>query len=380
MSTQHTAHSTQMRVRYSYLPQQFADAEEILQAIRAHLATCQFTLGPEVTQFERAFAKLLGARHAIGVANGTDALMLSLKALGVGPGDEVITAANTFVATVGAIHAIGARPVLADVRPDFTMDPESVGRAITPKTRALIPVHLTGDVAEMDPLLALAERHGLHVVEDACQAITATYRGRSAGTMGILGAFSLHPLKNLNVWGDGGVITTNEARLDERLRLLRNHGLTNRDEIACLGFNSRLDSIQAIVGNWLLPQVETITNRRIANAARYDEAFNQMAGDITLPPRRPWVRRVFHLYQVYARERDALDRFLHEQGVEAKIHYPIPLHLQPGLAHLGYRAGDLPEAERQARSILTLPVDQHLTDEQVAYVIETVKQFYQEHP
>ncbi len=365
-----------MRVRYSYLPQQFERSEEILAGIRAHLKTCQFTLGPEVAQFERGFAELIGARHAVGVANGTDALMLSLRVLGIGHGDEVITSASTFVATIGAIHAVGARPVLVDVRPDFTIDPARIEAAVTPRTRAIIPVHLTGDVSEMDAILGIAQRRGLAVVEDACQAITATYRGRSAGTMGALGAFSLHPLKNLNVWGDGGVIVTNDATLDERLRLLRNHGLKNRDEIEVLGYNSRLDSIQAVVGNWLLPQVPSITDRRIANAARYDNAFARLEGDITLPPRRPETRRVFHLYQVYARDRDRLHQHLLEQGVDAKIHYPIPLHLQRGLAHLGYKAGDFPEAERQSTFVITLPVDQHLREEEISYTIDVVKEFY----
>lgn len=368
--------TSRLRVRYSYLPEQFAEVEEVFEAIRAHLETCQFTLGPEVAEFERAFASVIGSRCAIGVGSGTDAITLSLRALGVGAGDEVITAANTFIATVEAIHAVGARPVLADVLPDFTIDPARVEDAITPRTKALIPVHLTGEMAHMDDLLALAHRHRLAVVEDACQAIGATEEGRGAGTMGRLGAFSLHPLKNLNVWGDAGVIVTEDPALDSRLRLLRNHGLKNRDEVELVGYNSRMDSIQAIVANWLLPQLPTILERRIANAARYDEAFGRMPDGLTVPPRRRGVRRVFHLYQLYARDRDALYRYLHEQGIEAKIHYPIPLPLQRGLGHLGYRPGDFPEAERQAATTLTLPVDQHLREEQIAYLIETMQRFY----
>ena len=371
-----TALAPRMRVRYSYLPQQFEHPEEIFDAIRAHLNTCRLTLGPEVEEFERAFASLIGTRHAIGVGSGTDALTLSLRALGIGPGDEVITAANTFIATVGAINATGARPVLVDVTPSFTIDPALMARALTPRTKAIIPVHLSGEVADMDPILELAGRRGLPVVEDACQAISASVGGRAAGTMGLLGCFSLHPLKNLNVWGDAGVIVTNDSDLNARLRLLRNHGLTGRDEVEILGYNSRLDSIQAIVGNWLIRQVQEITNRRIANAATYDQAFAALEGDIQLPPRRLGVRRVFHLYQVYAKDRDGLLRHLHAQGVEAKVHYPIPLPQQRALAHLGYRPGDFPQTERQAASLITLPVDQHLTDGEVRYVIETVTQFY----
>ena len=367
-----------MRVRYSYLPQQFAQSEEILAAIRRHLRTCQFTLGPEVEQFEQSFAALIGTRYAIGVGSGTEALTLSLRALGIGHGDEVITAANTFIATVGAINAAGARPVLVDVTPYYTLDPARLEAAITSRTKAIIPVHLTGEVADMDNVLAIAARRGVAVVEDACQAIGAQYHGHTAGTMGVLGAFSLHPLKNLNVWGDAGVIVTNDAQLNARLRLLRNHGLQGRDAVEMLGYNSRLDSIQAIVGNWLIGQVPEITARRIANAARYDAALRSLAGDIALPPRRADVRRVFHLYQIYARERDALFRYLLEEGVEAKIHYPIPLPLQRGLAHLGYRPGDFPETERQAASVITLPVDQHLADEELDYVIARVTAFYQQ--
>lgn len=371
-----TVSSSRRQVRYSYLSRQFAAPEAILDAIRAHLTTCQFTLGPEVDQFERTFAQLIQGRFAIGVSSGTDALTLSLRALGIGHGDEVITAANTFIATVGAIHATGARPVLADVTPYYTIDPALIERAITPRTKALIPVHLTGEPADMDAVLEIAARHGLAVVEDACQAIGAVYRGRSVGTMGRLAGFSLHPLKNLNVWGDAGIITTNDSSLNERLRLLRNHGLKNRDEVEILGYNSRLDSIQAIVGNWLIPQAQDITNQRIANAARYDDAFAALEGHLALPLRRPDVRRVFHLYQAYARDRDALLRYLRQEGIEAKVHYPIPLPLQRGLAHLGYRPGDFPETERQAASLITLPVDQHMSDDEIAYTIETVRGFY----
>ncbi|MBI4354258.1 MAG: DegT/DnrJ/EryC1/StrS family aminotransferase [Candidatus Omnitrophica bacterium] len=365
-----------MRVGYSYLQRQFAQPDEILEQIRALVTTGQYTLGPAVEQFEQAFASFLGVRHAIGVANGTDALMLSLKALGIGQGDEVITAASTFVATVGAIQAAGARPVLVDVTPYFTLDPARIERAITPRTKAILPVHLTGDVADMEAIRELASCRGLAVVEDACQAIGATYHGQPAGGMGACGAFSLHPLKNLNVWGDGGVIVTNDAALNERLRLLRNHGLQGRNEIALLGYNSRLDTLQAIVGNWLMTHLPDINQRRIDNAAAYDVAFGAMAGDLALPPRRPGIRRVFHLYQVYARDRDALFEYLLAQGIEAKIHYPIPLPLQRGLAHLGYKRGDFPEAERQSTSLITVPVDQHLTSEERAYVVEMIRTFY----
>lgn len=371
-----TPAASRWKVRFSYLPEQFAEPDEILAELRRHLLTCRFTLGPEVERFERSFAEMIGTRYAVGVGSGTDALMLSLKALGVGHGDEVITAANTFIATVGAIHAAGARPVLVDVTPYFTVDPERVEEAITPRTKALLPVHLTGEAADMGAILEIAERRGLAVVEDACQAILAEIDGQTVGTFGAAAGYSLHPLKNLNVWGDGGVVVTNSPEIDARLRLLRNHGLKSRDEVEFLGYNSRLDSVQAIVGNWLIGQVHDITARRIANAALYDGGFADLEGDVAIPPRRPNVRRVFHLYIIEARRRDELYRYLHERGVEAKIHYPIPLHLQKGLAPLGYKEGDFPEAERQARSILTLPADQHLSSDQIGYAIDTVRAFY----
>jgi dTDP-4-amino-4,6-dideoxygalactose transaminase len=366
-----------MNVRYSYLPQQFAQVDEVFAEIRNQLLKdCDFTLGKAVARFEESFARLIGTKHAIGVGSGTDALMLSLKALGVGHGDEVITAANTFIATVGAINAVGARPVLVDVTPYFTIDPARIEAAITAKTRAILPVHLTGEPADMAPILEIARRRGLAVVEDACQSIDAAIDGRRCGTMGETGGFSLHPLKNLNVWGDAGIIVTNSDVHAEHLRMLRNHGMKNRDEIEIMGYNSRLDTLQAIVGNWLIRQTHDITEKRIANAATYDGGFESLGGDILLPPRRPSVRRVYHLYMVYARRRDELYRFCHDQGVDAKIHYPIPLHLQRGLARFGYGKGDFPETERQAASIITFPADQHLTSDQVETVIRTVRKFY----
>lgn len=365
-----------MKVRYSYLPQQFAAPDEILAEIRGQLLTdCDFTLGAAVSRFEASFAALIGTKHAVGVNSGTDALMLSLKAAGVGHGDEVVTAANTFIATVGAINAAGARPVLVDVTPYFTIDPARVETAITPRTKAIIPVHLTGEPADMEPILAAAKKRGLAVVEDSCQAIDAAIDGRKCGTMGATGAFSLHPLKNLNVWGDAGIVVTNSDEHAARLRLLRNHGLRSRDEVEILGYNSRLDTLQAIVANWLIRQTHDITNKRIAHAALYDKGLSGIQG-ITLPPRRSNVRRVYHLYMVYAERRDDLHRHCLENGVEAKIHYPIPLHLQKGLAPLGYKKGDFPESERQAASIITFPADQHLSGAEIEHVIDVVRRFY----
>ena len=362
-------------VRYSYLPQQFADTDDLWPALQALVRSGDFTLGAPVDEFERRFSELIGTRHAIGVGSGTDALKLPLKALGVGVGDEVITAANTFIATAGAINEIGARPVFIDCDDTFCMDLDHLEAAITERTRAVMPVHFTGYMTDMPRLMEIAERHGLPVVEDACQAIGATIDGRAGGTWGTAAGFSLHPLKNLNVWGDAGVIVTDDDGLDKQLRLLRNHGLVNRDEIGVLGYNSRLDSLQAVVGNWLIGQAREITARRIANAAYYDHAFAQIP-EIRVPPRPANMTRVYHLYVVFAEERDALYDHCQAQGIECKIHYPVPLHRQPGLRFLGYEAGDFPVAERHAAESITFPVDQHLRRDQQDQVIDAVRAFY----
>jgi dTDP-3-amino-2,3,6-trideoxy-4-keto-D-glucose/dTDP-3-amino-3,4,6-trideoxy-alpha-D-glucose/dTDP-2,6-dideoxy-D-kanosamine transaminase len=365
-----------MKVRYSYLREQFSQPDEILEEIRQLVLSGAFTLGPQVAEFEGKFAELIGTKYAVGVNSGTDALMLSLKALGIGHGDEVITAANTFIATAGAINAIGATPVFVDVTPYYTLDINQVEDAITPKTKAIMPVHLTGEPVDMADLQALGSRHNISIVEDACQAILAEFRQQKAGTFGVMAGFSLHPLKNLNVWGDAGVVVTDSEEYYEKLKLLRNHGMENRDEIACFGYNSRLDSLQAIVGNWLINQVQDITDKRIGNAQRYDIEFADIADYINIPFRRPHTKRVYHLYMIQVRERDALYTCLQNKGISAKIHYPIPLFLQKGLSHLGYKKGDFPEAERQADSIISLPVDQHLTVEQQQFVIESIREFY----
>jgi aminotransferase EvaB len=365
-----------MRVPYSYLREQFAEPDPILADIKALVESTQYTLGPPLQEFERAFADVIGARHAVGVGTGTDALWLSLKAVGVGPGDEVVSAPNSFIATTGAIVAAGARPVYVDVTDDFNLDPERIEAALTPRTKALLPVHYGGNPARMPRLMEIARRHDLPVVEDACQSIGAAIDGQRAGTFGIAGGFSLHPLKNLNVWGDGGVIVTNSDAMAERLRLLRNHGLRNRDEVEIFGYNSRLDTLQAVVGNHLIKDVEWITETRIQHARRLDAGLAPLAPDVVVPPRPANVRHVFHLYMIEARDRDGLLAHLTAHGVEAKIHYPVPLHLQPAARVFGYRRGDFPVAERQAGRILTLPVHQHLTVEQVDYMLDTVRAFY----
>lgn len=366
------------KVRYSYLPQQFEKVDEVLDRLRAFVPSGEFTLGGPVAEFEAQFAELIGTEHAVGVGSGTDALKLGLKAVDIGYGDEVVTAANTFIATVGAIHETGARPVLVDCDDSFCIDADLIEAAITDKTKAIMPVHLTGDVADMTRIMDIAEKHGLAVVEDACQAILGEIDGKRTGTWGDAAGFSLHPLKNLNVWGDGGVVVTNSDTVAGKLRLLRNHGLRNRDEVEIMGYNSRLDSLQAIVGNWLIGDAPEITAKRIDNAAYYDVGLADVE-QIRIPPRRQNVRRVYHLYMVFAEERDDLYEHCLANGVEAKVHYPIPLYQQDGLKQFGYKAGDFPVTDSQADSVISFPADQHLTRDQLDCVVETVRDFYNGH-
>ena len=364
-----------MKVRYSYLPEQFADCEDLWEELKEFVSTGDFTLGKPLEEFEEEFAGLIGASHAIGVNSGTDAIKLSLRAAGVGRGDEVITAANTFVATVGAIAELGARPVFVDCNDVFCMDVALVESAITEKTKAIVPVHFTGYMTDMVSLGVIAEEHKLVVIEDACQSILASQNGRNAGIWGKAGAFSLHPLKNLNVWSDGGVIVTDDAEMANQLRLLRNHGLKDRDTVVTMGYNSRLDTIQAIVGKWLLPKAFEISQKRISNAKYYDRFFQKIP-QITIPPRDSNCREVYHLYVLHAERRNELLKFCCGKGVEAKVHYPVPIYRQPGLAHLGHSEGDFPKADAQARSVISFPCDQHLSESQLNRVIDVVNEFY----
>jgi dTDP-4-amino-4,6-dideoxygalactose transaminase len=365
-----------MIVPYSYLNRQFSDIDAYLDDIRQVVRAGDFTLGPAVEQFEDRFAALTGLPHAIGVGSGTDALILPLRALGIGPGDEVITSPNTFVASVAAIAMTGAKPVFVDNNDEYTIDVDRIEAAITPRTKAILPVHLTGNPADMPAIVAICDRHNLAIVEDAAQAILAAIDGKHVGSWGAAAGFSLHPLKNLNVWGDGGIVVTRSAAMRDKLRLLRNHGMATRDDIHVWGANSRLDSVQAVVALRLMSEVRDITDRRIANARKYDRAFADMSDVITVPRRRPNVCQVFHTYVILVSERDRLLRHLLERGIRAKVHYPIPLHLQPAASGLGYRPGDFPVCEAHCRSMLTLPVHQHLTAQEIDSVVGEVRRFY----
>ena len=364
-----------MKVRYSYLYDQFKDSEDLWVSLKKFVSTGDFTLGEELLKFEKSFANLIGSKFAVGVNSGTDAIKLSLKALGVKPGDEIITAANTFVATVGAINEIGAIPIFVDCDDTFCMNVDLVEDKITQKTKAFLPVHFTGYMTDMEKLSILSKKYNIPIVEDACQSILGSINKKNAGTWGVTGAFSLHPLKNLNVWSDGGIITTDDRNIYKELKLLRNHGLIDRDHVEMLGYNSRLDTIQAVVGNWLIPQTNDIANKRIDNAKFYDESLSKIK-EIRIPPRIENMKIVYHLYIVFAENRDDLYDFCLKKGIEAKIHYPIPIYRQKALHFLNHKKGDFPVTDSHADSVLSFPCDQHLSREMQEYVINTVSEFY----
>lgn len=367
--------SNPFKVEWSYLGDQFSEIETVLNKFRSFVPTGDFTLGHPLEEFEKQFAQKMGAKYAIGVNSGTDAIKLSLKAQGIKAGDEVITTANTFIATVGAINEIGAIPVLVDCDNDFCIDVSKIEGAITPKTKAIIAVHLTGQMSNMPEIMKIAKQYDLVVVEDACQGMFAEIDGQKSGTFAKTGCFSLHPLKAINVWGDGGVIITSDDELCHLLRKLRNHGLKNRDEVDILGYNSRLDTLQAIVGSWLLDSADWITNQRVKNAEILDKGLSSIP-EISLPTRYANRRLVYHLYIVFAKRRDELLKYCLERGVEAKVHYPIPLYQQKGLSALGYKPGDFPMTDLHAQTMISFPMHQHHSQDQMEYVVDVVRDFY----
>ena len=362
-------------VSYVNLPVQHQNIKtELLQTVERVLNHGGFILGDEVATFESEFAAYCGTRYAVGVANGTDAMVLALKALGIGVNDEVITAPNSFLASASAIALTGATPVFVDVRDDYNLDPDLLKAAITPRTRAILPVHLTGRPADMNAILAVAEKHGLVVVEDAAQAVGAKYHGQRVGSFGVAGCFSFHPLKNLNACGDGGVITTNNEAVYQYLLKARNHGLRNRNECQFWSLNSRLDALHAAMLQVKLKYLDTWTEVRRANAVFYRE---RLADVVQVPQEQPHEYAVYQTFVVQAERRDDLCCYLTECGVETKVHYSIPIHLQEAARSLGYKAGDFPVAEQQAECILSLPVYPELTVEQREHVVSAIGAFYE---
>jgi len=352
--------------------------EEILSVINQVLKDCNFVLGEQLTAFEQSFAAYCECKHAVGVASGLDALKLIFRAMDIGPCDEVITTSHTFIATALAISSVGATPVLVEVDSDTcTMDPTAFEAAVTERTRAVVPVHLYGQTADMDPILAIARKHGLKVIEDACQAHGARYKGRRAGSIGDAAAFSFYPGKNLGAFGDGGAVTTNDSRLAERIRRLRNYGSLKKYVHEELGENSRLDTLQAAVLGVKLKYLDEWNAARRAAAAHYTEQLKGV-GDVITPSVRENAEHVFHLYVIQSGHRDALQKYLKEQGVNCLIHYPIPVHLQKAYSSKGWKRGDFPLTEKLAGNILSLPIFPGITKSQIDFVCDKIRSFYKE--
>ena len=358
-------------VKFLDLPKQYEEErDELLPAIERVLRSGQFVGGSDIEALEAEIAAVLGVKHVVALNSGTDALILGLMALGAGPGDEVITPSNSFIASTAAIAHVGATPVFADVLDDQMIDPAAIEAAITPKTVAIMPVHLTGRVADMQRIVEIAGRHKLAIIEDSAQAFGSKIGARAAGTFGDIGAFSMHPLKNLNAAGDAGFVVVRDDETAEKVRKLRNHGFLDRDTSLVFGFASRLDTLQAAILRVRLRRIESIVERRRANANIYDAL---LARDRIFVPETPAeMFHTYHLYVVQVDDRDAVQRGLAAAGIGTKVHYPTPIHLQPAASALGWRAGSLPNTERQGSRILSIPINQFLGADDITYVSETI--------
>jgi len=356
--------------------QQASLQTEIGAAIQRVLAECNFVLGPQVEEFERNFARFVGCQHAVGVSSGLDALRLALIGMDIGLGDEVILPANTYIATALAVSAAGARPVLVDCDPQtYNIDVNLIEPAVTPRTKAIIPVHLTGQAADMDPILEVAGRHGLRVIEDAAQAHGTLYKGRSCGTVGSVGCFSFYPSKNLGAYGDGGMVTTNDPELATRMSWLRNYGQTAKYRHTEKGLNARLDTLQAAILSVKLRHLPQWSKARAAHAKVYRELLGGV-GDLVFQQEAWYSTHVYHLFIVETEWRDALRKHLDEHEIQTSIHYPIPIHLQRAYKDLAYGEGDFPKAERLAKRVLSLPMFPELQWEQIERVAKETETFF----
>jgi dTDP-4-amino-4,6-dideoxygalactose transaminase len=360
------------RIPYVNLAAQFAEEKaELMPRIEAVLAGGMHVGGPEIEALEREIADYVGTRHAVALGSGTDALILGMVAAGIGPGHEVITPPNSFVASTAAIVRTGATPVFADVRRDGLIDPDAVAAAVTPRTAAIMPVHLWGGICDMEALGAIAERHGLAIVEDAAQAMGTRYRNRRAGSLGTVGCFSAHPLKIFNALGDAGYITTDSAEIASRVRLLRNHGLVDRDTVGEFGYVSRLDTLQATVLRYRLGRLDELIERRRSNVAFYRELLKGVP--IRLPEEKPYEFHTFVNLVSQCDRRDELQKHLADKGVQTVVHYNTPIHLQPAAESLRCREGQFPVTERLCETILALPANQSLRHEDVTYVCDEIR-------
>lgn len=370
------------KINHNYLREQFlSNKKNIIKSILKVVKNTDYTLGTSVNVFENKIKSLLKAKYVVSVGSGTDALMLSLKALNVKEGDEVITTPYTFYATIGAIVSAGAKPVFVDVKDDYNIDENLIEKKITNKTKAILPVHWSGRICNMKKILKIAKKNKVSVVEDSCHAILAEKFGKIAGNFGDFGCFSMHPLKNLNVWGDGGFVLIKKKKDFEKMMLLRNHGLVGRNKNLIFAYNSRLDSIQAAVANEMLKKIKYITKKRILNASILDKYLSAI-NDVKIVQRDEASKEVFHLYEFRVKKkikRNPLVSFLRKKKIDAKIHYPVPMHLQPAAKKYGYKKGDFPNAELIANTTISLPVHEFISIKQLKFMVTTINSFFSEH-
>jgi dTDP-4-amino-4,6-dideoxygalactose transaminase len=367
-----------MNVPFLDLKVQFREIEhEVLPMVKEAMENAAFIGGPQVSGFETEFAAFCGSKHCAGVNSGTDALRFALMAAGVGPGDEVITVSHTFIATTEAVSQAGAKPVFVDIDPKtYNIDVSKIPAAITAKTKAIVPVHIYGQPADMDPLLEIAGKNNLAVIEDACQAHGALYKKRKAGSMGLIGCFSFYPGKNLGAYGEGGAVVTGNQEMAEKIRMIRDHGQAKKYYHDLEGYNGRLDAIQAGVLRIKLRRLEGWNESRRRNAGYYDALLSRIPG-VTIPFQADFAASVYHLYVILVDDRDGLQKYLGEKGIGTGLHYPVPLHLQKAYAGQGYKEGDFPVTESVANRLLSLPMFPELRKEQIEYVANSIKQYMQ---
>lgn len=363
-------------LKHNYLAEQFSDYSKIFRDIEKVVKKGDYTLGDQVLKFEKNISKITGSKFTLGVGNGTDALYLALKALNIGSGDEVITTPFSFIATTASIVTSGAKPVFVDVKEDYNIDENKIEKSITKKTKAIMPVHWSGRPCEMDKLRKIANKHNLKIIQDSCHAIQSKFKNKNIIDFGDICTFSMHPLKNLNVWGDGGFIITNNKKIYEKLYLLRNHGLLNRNTCKVFAYNSRLDTLQATIANYKIKnKLKNITSKRIKNALFLDKLLSKNP-EVRTIKRYKYLKEVFHLYQININKRNDLQKYLLKNGIDAKVHYPTPIHLQPASKHLGYKKGDFPIAEKLAKTSLSLPVHEFITSKDIKKMAKLINKFY----
>ena len=366
-----------MFVPYNYLPYEFRNTKIIFKEWKKLIKTTDFTLGSKMLEFEKKFSKYIDAKYCIATNNGTDALILSLKALGIKKGDEIITVCNTFYATVGAIVACGAKPVLVDCDSRYQIDYKKIISKITKKTKVIMPVHWGGASPQMIEIMKIAKKYKIHVVEDACMGIGAQINGKSPGTFGIVNAFSMHPLKSLNVMGDGGMVVTDNKRIYDWLKKYRNHGMIDRDHIDIWGINMRLQPLQAIVALEGLKKIDSVIKKRNENAKKMDSLLLNLYPNIVIPKRPRGYRETFALYMCLVKNRDKLLKYLVKNKIEAKIHYPLPLNKQKAAKKLNLNQKNFTVANEQAKKIITLPIHQYSSKKHIDYIAQKIKNFYE---